>query len=64
MDMTDLRSLATVLCAIGFATVVWWAYGPSRKQRFEEDAQLPFLESDDEAYHPASGNLRNRGEES
>lgn len=52
MDITDFRSLATVLCAIGFTAVVWWAYGPSRKQRFEEDAQMPFLESDDDAYTP------------
>lgn len=46
MDITDFRSLATVLCAIAFAAVVWWAYGPSRKKRFEEDAKLPFLEDD------------------
>lgn len=64
MDMTDFRSLATVLCAVGFSTVVWWAYGPSRKKRFEEDAQLPFLESDEEAYQPASDKFRHSGEES
>lgn len=52
MDITDFRSLATVLCAIGFAAVVWWAYGSSRKQRFDEDAQLPFLENDEEAAAP------------
>jgi len=44
MDMTSLRALATVLVMIGFFAVVWWAYGPSRKQRFEEDAKLPFVE--------------------
>lgn len=46
MDITDLRSLATVLCAIGFTAVVWWAYGPSRKQQFDDAALLPFLEDD------------------
>ena len=46
MDMTFLRALATVLVMIGFFAVVWWAYGPSRKQRFEEDAKLPFVEDD------------------
>lgn len=49
MDITDFRSLATVLCAIAFTAVVWWAYGSSRKARFEEDAKLPFLEDDEAA---------------
>jgi len=44
MDMTSLRTLATVLVMIGFFAVVWWAYGPSRKNRFEEDAKLPFAD--------------------
>lgn len=53
MDITDFRSLATVLCAVGFAAVVWWAYGSSRKTRFEEDALLPFIEDDEEANAPS-----------
>lgn len=46
MDITDFRSLATVLCALAFTGVVWWAYGPSRRQQFDEAARLPF--DDDE----------------
>lgn len=46
MDMGDLRGLATVLCMIAFAAVVWWAYTPSRKDRFDEAAQLPFSDDD------------------
>jgi cytochrome c oxidase cbb3-type subunit 4 len=42
MDITDMRSLATVLCAVAFAGVVWWAYGPSRRRQFDEAARLPF----------------------
>jgi len=42
VDINDLRSLATVLCMIGFLAVVWWAYAPSRKASFEEAARLPF----------------------
>jgi cytochrome c oxidase cbb3-type subunit 4 len=42
MDITDMRSLATVLCAVAFAGVVWWACGPSRRKQFDEAAQLPF----------------------
>ena len=49
MDMTDLRGIATVLCALAFAAVVWWAYGPSRKKRFEEDAKMPFAEDNDDS---------------
>lgn len=49
MDITDFRSLATVLCAIAFTAVVWWAYGPSRKPQFDEAAKLPFLEDDETA---------------
>ena len=49
MDITDFRSLVTVLCAIAFTAVVWWAYGPSRKAQFDEAAKLPFLEDDDTA---------------
>ncbi|MEX2489596.1 MAG: cbb3-type cytochrome c oxidase subunit 3 [Pseudomonadales bacterium] len=45
MDAGDLRGIATILCMVAFAAVVFWAYAPSRKNRFEEDAQLPFADS-------------------
>lgn len=47
MDINDIRGLATVFCMLGFAAVVYWAYGPSRKAYFEQAAQLPFLEEDE-----------------
>ena len=50
MDLIDLNSVRTLvtLAAFGsFLGIVWWAYGPARKQRFERDAQLPFLGGDD-----------------
>lgn len=46
IEVTDLRGLATILCMVAFAGVVWWAYGPSRKQYFEEAAGLPFEEDE------------------
>jgi cytochrome c oxidase cbb3-type subunit 4 len=46
MDMSDLRGLATVLCALAFAAVVWWAYTPSRKSDFDSAARLPFDDED------------------
>lgn len=42
MEQDLLRGLATVFCMIGFAAIVYWAYVPSNKQRFEKDAGLVF----------------------
>ncbi len=52
MDINDLRSLGTVLAFVSFISICWWAYGSSRKARFEEAAQLPF--ADDLPHSPAS----------
>ncbi|MBD3648956.1 MAG: cbb3-type cytochrome c oxidase subunit 3 [Pseudomonadales bacterium] len=49
MDINDLRGLATILCMVAFLSVVIWAYSPSRKNRFEEAARLPF--EDEERNH-------------
>jgi cbb3-type cytochrome oxidase subunit 3 len=35
-----------VLAVLAFAGVVWWAYGPSRRDRFDRDA-ASVLEDDD-----------------
>ena len=45
MDINDLRSLLTVLAFAAFIGIVWWAYAPSRRARFERDARLPFEEA-------------------
>jgi len=44
MDINFLRSLITALALLTFLGIVWWAYGPSRKERFERDALMPFDE--------------------
>jgi cytochrome c oxidase cbb3-type subunit IV len=44
VDIVDLRGVATIICMIAFAAVVYWAYGPSRKDYFEKAARLPFEE--------------------
>ena len=46
MDIDLARSLVTVAAFAAFLGVVWWAYGPSRKQRFERDALLPFEDTE------------------
>ncbi|MBI3044699.1 MAG: cbb3-type cytochrome c oxidase subunit 3 [Betaproteobacteria bacterium] len=46
MDINLLRSLVTVAALATFLGIVWWAYAPSRKSRFERDALLPFNEEE------------------
>jgi len=49
MDINLLRSLVTVAAFAAFVGIVWWAYAPARKPRFERDALLPF--EDDPSPH-------------
>lgn len=44
MDKGTLGAISTVLVAIAFAGVCWWAFAPKRRQRFREDANLPFAD--------------------
>jgi cytochrome c oxidase cbb3-type subunit 4 len=53
VDINLIRALVTVLALAGFAGIVWWAYAPSRKSRFEEDARLVF--DDDPSVSVARG---------
>jgi len=47
MDINFLRSLVTLAAVAAFAGIVWWAYSPSRRGRFERDALVPFDGDDD-----------------
>jgi cytochrome c oxidase cbb3-type subunit 4 len=44
IDINLLRSLVTVAALAAFLGIVWWAYAPSQRNRFESDARLPFDE--------------------
>ena len=46
MDLNVLRSLVTLAAFAAFLGIVWWAYAPARKERFERDAQLPFADGE------------------
>jgi len=46
MNVGTLGAISTVLVTIAFFGVCYWAFSPKLKQRFEEDAKLPF--ADDE----------------
>jgi cytochrome c oxidase cbb3-type subunit 4 len=44
MDIGTFHGLWTLTLFISFLGVVWWAYGKSRKGRFEEDANMIFAD--------------------
>lgn len=48
MDINDLRSIVTVVGLLCFLAIVGWAYGKGSKKGFEEAANLPFAEHDDQ----------------
>jgi cytochrome c oxidase cbb3-type subunit 4 len=52
MDLTSLRSVVTLLSFLVFAGIVYWAWSSKNKVRFDEAANLPFLDDDTEL--PAS----------
>ena len=41
-----LHSIATVAAFIAFIAIVWWAYSPKNRKRFEEDAKLALDDED------------------
>lgn len=38
--------MVTVIAFATFVGIIGWAYSPSRKSRFEDDARLPFDEDE------------------
>jgi cytochrome c oxidase cbb3-type subunit 4 len=46
MEINILREAVLVLALLSFAGIVWWAYGPSRRARFERDAASVFDDDD------------------
>jgi len=57
MSMSDLQIIATVGAFIAFISIAWWAYSPTNKKRFEEDAQLAL---DDDMLGSSASNSRNK----
>mgnify|MGYP001556703818 CR=1 FL=1 len=50
MDINTLRGLSTLLLLVGFVGLVFWAYSGRRKQAFDDAANLPFADEDEEAH--------------
>lgn len=47
MDINDLRALSTVLMFLAFVGILIWAFS-GRRDRFEDAANLPFADDDDQ----------------
>jgi cytochrome c oxidase cbb3-type subunit 4 len=41
MDVNVLRGLITAVSLACFVGIVWWAYSPRNKARFEQDSRIP-----------------------
>ncbi|HUL41640.1 MAG TPA: cbb3-type cytochrome c oxidase subunit 3 [Burkholderiales bacterium] len=48
MDINDLRVIITVVSFAAFVGIVWWAWSGRSKAAFDQAAQLPFLEDDND----------------
>ena len=59
MELNELRTLITLLSFIVFAGIVFWAYSGKQKARFEEAANLPFI--DDELPAATSADASRKG---
>lgn len=63
MTLDFLRSLGTVLAFVAFIAVCVWAYSSKRRDAFEQAANLPFAdEEDDVAPESSAKNLSSRKE--
>ncbi|MGB8713821.1 MAG: cbb3-type cytochrome c oxidase subunit 3 [Onishia taeanensis] len=51
MDMGTFRGITTLLILIAFLGIVAWAYSKRRRKDFDEAANLPFADEQDDAMH-------------
>ena len=47
MDINVIRGLGTIFALFAFLCIVAWAYSSRRKDRFEDDGMIPFMDEDD-----------------
>ena len=48
MDTGTFRGIITLLLIVAFLGITWWAYSRRRKPDFDEAAQLPFADDDEQ----------------
>ena len=46
MDVNTLRTLITVVLFLSFLGIIYWAWSPRSKRRFDEAANLPFADEE------------------
>ena len=51
MDLNDLRSAVTVVSMLTFVGIALWAWSRRNQARFDEAAQLPFVDERRGAQH-------------
>lgn len=49
-DGETIRGLGTLFLMLCFVGLCVWAYGPSRRARFDADAQIPFEDEAEERF--------------
>lgn len=49
MDINTLRALATPIAFIAIIGIIVWTFSKGRKKGFDEAANLPFADEDDDA---------------
>ena len=49
MDINTVRGLISIALLIAFIGIVFWAYSSKRKTSFEEAANLPFADDENDA---------------
>ncbi len=46
MDQSIVGSIFTVIVFVSFIGIVWWAFSGRNKSKFDEAANLPFADED------------------
>ncbi|WNK19637.1 cbb3-type cytochrome c oxidase subunit 3 [Halomonas piscis] len=48
MDSGDFQGIVTLILLIAFVGIIWWAYSKRRKPDFDEAANLPFADEEED----------------
>ncbi|RDB43490.1 cbb3-type cytochrome c oxidase subunit 3 [Halomonas sp. DQ26W] len=63
MDTGTFRGIITFLLIVAFLGITWWAYSRRRKPDFDEAANLPFVDDDEQTTRDSSASPRSSREQ-
>ncbi|MCE8033453.1 cbb3-type cytochrome c oxidase subunit 3 [Billgrantia tianxiuensis] len=63
MDTGTFRGIITFLLIVAFLGITWWAYSRRRKPDFDEAANLPFAEDDEQPNRDSSASQQRSSSE-